>query len=71
MECRHGPLHTVREKGVLHLQKLLPEAVMDHHRKEEDAKEEIWPARVKAVGNADVKFCERLEMCNGAEVLAW
>lgn len=67
-----GPLHTFHEKGVLHLQGLLRKAVMDHHRKEEEAKQEIWPARASAVGNQDVEFCQKLEACtNGGASLAW
>jgi hypothetical protein len=66
-----GKLHPSQERGVLHFQKLLREAVMAHRELENDAKHEIWPARLSAnpkageIGeNNDVKFCADLEACS-------
>ena len=67
-----GKLHPSQEKGVLHFQKLLREAVMEHRQLEIDAQHEIWPARLSATSskngevgeNEDVKFCADLEACS-------
>lgn len=66
-----GFLQPEQERGVLHFQKLVREAVMDHRQREEDLKEEIWPARQDPRGNGDVKFCNGLESCSGTQVPTW
>ncbi|KAK5196860.1 hypothetical protein LTR99_000782 [Exophiala xenobiotica] len=76
-----GKLHPSQERGVLHFQKLLREAVMQHRQLENDAKHEIWPARLSAnpgkdgeMGgeNNDVKFCADLEACSvGTAAADW
>jgi hypothetical protein len=40
----NGELHPEMERGPLHFQKTVREVVMEHHKKEEDAGHEIWPA---------------------------
>jgi hypothetical protein len=67
-----GELQPFHEKGVLYFQRLLRDAVMEHREKEQEAKEEIWPARLTTAGSSDVKFCQDLEACTvGSPQLAW
>jgi hypothetical protein len=72
----NGELHPRMEKGPLYFQKLVREAVQEHHAREQVAKQEIWPARqslpeTAAVSRKDVDFCEGLACQTTQEVLAW
>jgi hypothetical protein len=40
----NGELHPEMEKGPLHFQKTVRDVVVEHHKKEEAAGHEIWPA---------------------------
>ncbi|KAK5065418.1 hypothetical protein LTR84_001256 [Exophiala bonariae] len=69
-----GELQPVAEKGVLHFQKLVREAVVEHHQNEQEAKKELWPARVRTENsNSDVRFCNRLAACSSSvdKVAEW
>lgn len=60
-----GEMHPQLEKGPLHFQKLCRETLMEHHRREEKEKHEIWPARQTLpsqadVSQEDVEFCKSL-----------
>ncbi len=70
-----GKLHPSQERGVLHFQKLLREAVMEHRQLEKDAQHEIWPARLSTISengeNEDVKFCADLEACSVDKAVDW
>lgn len=61
-----GKLEPVSERGVLHFQNLVREAVMAHRKAERDAGAEIWPTRPLAEENDDIKFCQDLEGCGAA-----
>jgi len=49
----NGELHPEMEKGPLHFQKTVREVVMEHHKKEQAAGHEIWPAEQPLPENAD------------------
>lgn len=66
-----GELQPEQEKGVLHFQNLVRQAVMEHRQKEDELKDEIWPARQNPMSNDDVKFCSSLEGCSAKQVPAW
>lgn len=44
----NGLLHPEMELGPLHFQKTVRDVVTEHHKKEEDAGHEIWPAAERA-----------------------
>lgn len=72
----NGEMHPKMEKGPLYFQKLVRETVTDHHKREQVAKEEIWPARQKLPGSAsasaeDIEFCSGLSCSPGKEKLEW
>ena len=69
-----GELEPHQEVGVLYAQKLIREAVMEHRRREKEAGQEIWPARLslKEEENEDVRFCRELEACSmGNKSVEW
>lgn len=72
----NGELHPKMEKGPLYFQKVCREIVTEWHKREKEAKQEIWPARQKLPGGAgvsqeDVDFCNGLSCSSGNEALAW
>lgn len=72
----NGEMHPVMEKGPLFFQKLVRESVTEHHKREEAAKQEIWPARQQlpttaAMSNDDVDFCSGLACQSNQEGLVW
>ena len=73
----NGELHPRMEKGPLFFQRLVREAVLEHHEREKFTKQEIWPARqnlpaTAMAAQADIEFCSSLA-CETLpqEVLAW
>lgn len=75
----NGEMHPRLEQGPLHFQSKIRENVMDHHKQEQIAKKEIWPARQQLpnsgnakVSMADIEFCSGLTPCQpNKEQLAW
>ena len=61
-----GKLEPVSERGVLHFQSLIREALTAHRKAEKEAGGELWPARPTAGENEDIKFCQDLEGCDKA-----
>ncbi|ODM18679.1 hypothetical protein SI65_05296 [Aspergillus cristatus] len=49
----NGELHPEMEKGPLHFQKTVREVVMEHHKKEQAAGHEIWPAEQVLLENTN------------------
>lgn len=66
----NGELHPEMEKGPLYFQKTVREVVMEHHKKEQTAGHEIWPAQ-RLPKNATVSqddneaFRTAMENCSG------
>ncbi|OQO08379.1 hypothetical protein B0A48_06249 [Cryoendolithus antarcticus] len=63
----NGELHPRLEKGPLHFQKVCKENVTEHHKREQIAGGEIWPARQVlpetaegGVSKEDIDFCKSL-----------
>ncbi|KAH8809402.1 rieske [2Fe-2S] domain protein [Xylogone sp. PMI_703] len=61
----NGELHPRMEKGPLYFQKVVRDSVLEHYKREQEAKHEIWPARQVLPKNAsvsekDVDFCSNL-----------
>lgn len=72
----NGELHPHPEKGPLYFQKMCREEVVDWHKREQAADQEIWPARQKlptSAGEAseDVDFCNGLSCSTSKEALVW
>jgi len=72
----NGELHPKLEKGPLFFQQSCRDAVMAHHKREQAAKHEIWPARqslpeTASVSQKDIEFCSGLACQTKQEVLAW
>lgn len=72
----NGEMHPRMEKGPLYFQKLVRETVTEFRKREEAAKQEIWPARQHlpdsaSVSAEDVEFCSGLACQTGQEGLAW
>ena len=74
----NGEMHPRLEKGPLHFQKTVRETVMEHYKREQYAKQEIWPARQQMPNTAkvsmqDMEFCAGLASCQVAnqEQLVW
>ncbi|KAF2447735.1 ISP domain-containing protein [Karstenula rhodostoma CBS 690.94] len=72
----NGGLHPHMEKGPLYFQKMCREEVVDWHKREQAAKQEIWPARQKLPSSADeanddVDFCNGLSCSTNNEALVW
>lgn len=72
----NGEMHPIMEKGPLYFQKLVRENVTEHHKREQTAKQEIWPARqilpisASATRN-DIGFCSGLACQSNQEGLVW
>ncbi len=72
----NGEMHPKMEKGPLYFQKLVREAVTEHHKREQAAKTEIWPARQTLPNSAldtkkDIDFCSGLACSTSQEGLVW
>lgn len=72
----NGELHPHMEKGPLYFQKMCREEVVNWHKRETEAKHEIWPARQKLPSSADdanedVDFCNGLSCSTSNEALVW
>lgn len=72
----NGEMHPKMEKGSLFFQKTVRETVQAHHKREQAAKQEIWPARQQLpstalVSGKDIKFCSGLACQTNQEGLAW
>jgi hypothetical protein len=64
------------ENGPLYFQKMCREEVVNWHKREQVAKQEIWPARQKLPSSAeeaneDVDFCNGLSCSTSSEALVW
>lgn len=71
----NGEMHPRLEQGPLFFQNSVREAVNAHHRQEQRARREIWPAQQTLPGSAsatrdDIGFCATLD-CSKAEGLDW
>lgn len=60
----NGEMHPIMEKGPLFFQKLVRENVTEHRRKEEAAKQEIWPARQNLPVTASTTMKD-MDLCSG------
>ncbi|KXG53394.1 Aromatic-ring-hydroxylating dioxygenase, alpha subunit [Penicillium griseofulvum] len=63
--------HSRAEEGPVYFQKVVRDLIMGHHKREEDAGEEIWPARQRmpkeeAVSKEDMDFCSKLTRKDGS-----
>lgn len=72
----NGEMHPVMEKGPLFFQKLVRENVTEHRKKEETAKQELWPARqtlpaTASVSKTDIDLCSGLACQTNQEGLVW
>ena len=73
----NGELHPRMEKGPLFFQRLVREALVEHHEREKSIKQEIWPARqilptTSMASQKDIEFCSGLACeTTPQEVLAW
>lgn len=72
----NGELHPRLEKGPLFFQKLCREAVTAHHKREQAAKRQIWPAQQQLPTSAklsedDIDFCAGLACGEKKDSLAW
>lgn len=72
----NGEMHPKMEKGPLYFQKMVRETVVDHHKREQAAGREIWPARQSLpidaeISEKDVEFCSGLACQTNQEGLAW
>ena len=68
----NGLLHPEMEKGPLYFQGMVRDLVLEHHKREEAAQREIWPARQTLPSTAstsieDIEFCSKLKGKNKAE----
>lgn len=72
----NGELYPSMENGPLYFQKMCREEVVNWHKREQAAKQEIWPARQKLPSSAgeandDVDFCNGLSCSTSNEALVW
>jgi len=72
----NGEMHPTMEKGPLFFQKLVRESVTEHHKREQAAKQQIWPARqmmpeTALVSQKDIDFCSGLACQTSQEGLVW
>lgn len=76
----NGELHPQKEMGPLYFQKLVREAVTEHHAREQLLKSEIWPAKQTLPATApsskrsfaDAAFCAGLAPCQASNSqLVW
>jgi hypothetical protein len=63
-------LHST-EEGLVHFQAVVRDLITVHHKREEDAGEEFWPARQRlpkdeAVSKDDMDFCSKLTTKDGS-----
>lgn len=61
----NGELHPRMEKGPLYFQTAVREILQEHHKREEQEQQEIWPARQTlpaeaSVSKEDEDFCSKL-----------
>lgn len=64
----NGELHPRLEQGPLFFQNVIRESVMSHHKAEQKAKQEIWPARQVMPGNKAGQVSEKdLGLCSSLE----
>ncbi|KAJ5374394.1 Aromatic-ring-hydroxylating dioxygenase alpha subunit [Penicillium concentricum] len=64
-------LHSRMEEGPVYFQSIVRDLITEHHQREEDAGEEIWPARQRmpkeeAVSKEDMDFCSKLTSKDGS-----
>ncbi|KZZ94259.1 Rieske [2Fe-2S] domain protein [Moelleriella libera RCEF 2490] len=64
----NGEMHPKMEKGPLYFQKLVRDALMEHHQLEIKVGEEVWPARQTLPKSAtatekDLNFCSAVDCC--------
>lgn len=69
----NGEMHPEMEKGPLFFQKKVREAVTAHHKREQQADREIWPAqqvlpKSASASQDDVGFCSAVNCCRKKEV---
>jgi len=72
----NGEMHPTMEKGPLYFQKSCRDVVVAHHKREQAAKREIWPARQTlpdqaTISQKDIDFCSGLACQTNQEGLAW
>ena len=72
----NGEMHPKMEKGPLYFQNVCRDTVMAHYKREQAAKQEIWPARQtlpdKAlISQKDIDFCSGLACHTNQEGLVW
>lgn len=72
----NGEMHPRLEKGPLYFQKVVRDTTTAHYRREQIAKQEIWPARqtmphTAKVSQKDIEFCSGLACQMSNESLAW
>ena len=72
----NGELHPKMEKGPLFFQKLCRDEVTAHHKREQAAKREIWPAQQRLpsgakVSEEDIEFCSGLACGERKDSLVW
>lgn len=74
----NGELHPTFEKGPLFFQHVVRETVTAHHRREQAAKQPIWPARQVLPGKKgaeqsrkDIEFCSGLSCATVPSELVW
>lgn len=72
----NGEMHPRMEKGPLYFQKFVRDTVTDHYKREQAAKQEIWPARqtlpvTAMVSKKDIDFCSGLACQTNQETLVW
>ena len=72
----NGEMHPRLEKGPLYFQKVVRDTVTAHYKREQTAKQEIWPARQQlpstaTVSKQDIEFCSGLACQVNQEGLAW
>ncbi|KAK3704820.1 hypothetical protein LTR37_013652 [Vermiconidia calcicola] len=64
----NGEMHPRLEKGPLYFQKKVRDTVTEHFKREQAAKQEVWPARqtlptTASVSKKDIDFCAGLAAC--------
>ena len=72
----NGEMHPRMEKGPLYFQKFVRDTVTTHYKREQAAKQEIWPARqmlpsTAMVSMKDVELCSGLTCQTNPEGLSW
>lgn len=75
----NGEMHPKLEKGPLFFQAKCRDTVTEFHKKEQAAKQQIWPARQQLPGKmassriaqADIDFCAGLSCATQQEGMAW